>query len=269
MKYIDSHCHIQFEEFDQDRDEVIARAKEAGVGMFVVGTTLATSRRAVALAKQHESIWAIIGLHPIYTSDFVRDESTWTGEEFAGEEFALLAQEPKVIGIGECGFDYLYHPKTDTQALARQQKAFREQLILAQSSRKPVMLHMRNGRVEGNAYTDTLEILREFPDVVTQAHFFAGTTREMNDFCARGSYISVTGVVTFAKQYSELIADVPRDRLLIETDAPYVAPVPKRGSRNEPEYVREVAREVARVWGLSEDETAGLLLENTKRLWSI
>jgi TatD DNase family protein len=269
MKYIDSHCHIQFEDFDQDREEVIARAQRSGVGMFVVGTTLATSRQAVALAEQYESVWAIIGLHPIYTNSFVRGQENVVGEEFAYEEFAKLAESSKVIGIGECGFDYLYHPKEDSESLARQQKAFREQLTLARSIQKPVMLHMRNGNTTGNAYEDTLAVLSEFPEVKTQAHFFAGTLSEMKEFCARGSYISVTGVVTFAKQYTELVAAVPHDRLLIETDSPFVAPVPHRGARNEPDYVREIASEVANAWGLSLEETASQLLQNTKELWSV
>lgn len=277
MQYIDCHAHVNFSAYDSDRDAVMARAKENNVWMINVGTQADTARSAVALAEQYdEGVYAIVGLHPVHTSKSYHDEAELGegGEEFVkhGEVFDAanyeeLAQHPKVVAIGECGLDY-FHMEEDTKAL--QEKAFREQIELAKRVGKPLMLHIRNGKEEhGNAYQDALKILEDYPGVVGNVHFFAGTVADAHAFLDRGFYISFTGVVTFAKEYEELVRAIPLDRILSETDCPFVAPKPYRGTRNEPLYVQEVVAAIARIKGESLEDTAKALFENAKRFFKI
>lgn len=277
MKYIDIHCHLNFPDFDADREEAIHRAQEAGVGMIIVGTTRETSQKAVEIAETHENMWAIVGLHPIYAGE----------EDFDRDFYLQLARHDKVVGIGECGYDYYRAPVVPFE---RQYTAFLGQISVANEVGKPLMLHLRSGegiKATGhtNAYADALTALREHAKVIGDAHFFAGSLDEAKAFIDLGFYISCTGVITFARSYDEIIRNVPLDRLMSETDAPYVTPVPHCGERgkaqgkaggkrsapvrNEPLFVTAVAHKIAEIRGESEEIVLSALMENARRLFKL
>lgn len=274
IKYIDNHAHLNFTVFDEDRDVVLGRMKSEGVGAINIGTKQETSQKAVELAQLHENLWSIVGLHPIHTGKSFHDVDEIGGEtkpfESKGEIFNKdfyreLAKDPKCLGIGECGFDF-FHVSPDTYMV--QEKAFRAQVELAVELDLPLMLHMRSGNGL-NAYQETLKILKEYGVRKGEAHFFAGSIDEAKAFLDLGFYVSFTGVITFAKQYEELVRSIPLDRLLSETDSPYVAPVPYRGERCEPTFVIEVIKKMALIKGLEVEEVSKQLLLNSKKLWGI
>ncbi|HYC34300.1 MAG TPA: TatD family hydrolase [Candidatus Paceibacterota bacterium] len=273
IKYIDNHAHLNFAIFDEDRADVLARMDENEVSAINIGTKQETSRKAVELSKTHKNLWSIVGLHPIHTdanfhdSDEIGSETApfaSKGEVFDKEFYGELAKDPKCLGIGECGFDF-YRVSPETYSI--QEKAFRAQIELALELDKPLMLHMRSGNGM-NAYQETLKILKEYGATKGEAHFFAGSVEDAKAFLEQGFYISFTGVITFAEQYKELIEAVPIERLLSETDSPYVAPVPYRGKRCEPTYVIEVVKKIAEIKGLSLEETTNKLLQNSMKLWN-
>lgn len=257
MKYIDIHCHLNSDEFDLDMKEVIDRAKENEVGMIVVGVDKKTSEKAIKIAEENENICAVIGLHPV-------DDVT---EEFDFEYYKKLASHPKVVAIGECGLDY-YHAKIEDKA--RQQDIFEKQIAIANELKKPLMLHIRNG-VSGthNAYKDAIEILKKHARVHGDVHFFAGNVEEAHEFIKLGFRLSFTGVITFARNYDEVIKNIPLNMIMVETDAPYVAPIPYRGQRNEPVYVIEVAKKIAEIRGESLEVVLPHLVENAKVTFDI
>ena len=266
MNYIDIHCHVNFADYDADRDAAIARARSLGVGMIVVGTDRATSEQAVALAEKNENMWAIVGLHP-----------TDTAEDFDPVFFEKLARHPKVVGIGECGLDYFHiDATTKTESKKNQEKIFRAQIALAERVQKPLMLHIRSGKdkVMDDAYGRALAILREVKasGAYTQAgdvHFFAGSLDHAHQFIELGFSLSFTGVITFAKEYQEIIKNIPLERIMSETDAPFVSPVPYRGQRNEPSYVVETAKAIATIRGEDEIRVLAQLVQNARTLFKI
>ncbi|MDO8430720.1 MAG: TatD family hydrolase [Candidatus Taylorbacteria bacterium] len=256
MKYIDIHCHLNLSQYDLDRDEVISRAREKEVGMIVVGVDKASSEKAVEIAEANENIWAIVGLHPA-------DNST---ESFDVDFYKKLAMHPKVVGIGECGFDYYHMSYTDK---SRQQEIFEKQITVANEVKKPLMLHLRNGVKGESAYKDALEILKKHAKVPGNVHFFAGNIEEAYEFIKLGFRLSFTGVITFARDYDEVIKNIPLDMIMVETDAPYVAPIPHRGKKNEPAYVIEIANKIAEIRGEASDKVQKKLMENAKALFSL
>jgi TatD DNase family protein len=256
MKYIDIHCHLNFNDYDQDRHEVITRARNEGVGMIIVGTTLETSKKAVEIAEATDDIWAIVGLHPIYTPH----------EEFDEKAFAELAIHPRVVGIGECGFDYFRVSEKDSP---RQKKAFLSQIDLANKVKKPLMLHIRNSANGKSAYTDALDILKTESKVKGDAHFFAGTVEEANRFYDLGFSTSFTGVVTFTRDYDDVVINAPKDMIMVETDAPYVSPEPYRGSRNEPSYVVKTLESIAKIRKEDPSILAKGMLNNARTLFNL
>ncbi|MCF7834015.1 MAG: TatD family hydrolase [Candidatus Pacebacteria bacterium] len=278
MKYIDIHSHVNFKAFDEDRDAVIKRALDADTWVINVGTQIDTSKKAVEMAHQYETgVYAIIGLHPIHTGASYHDEKelgeggkefTSRGEIFDMEAYRILLEDPKTVGIGECGLDYFHLEKDSIQ---KQKDAFISQIQLANEVGKPIMLHIRNNKEDQsvNAYKDALQILKEYAKVKGDVHFFAGSVEEAKAFVDFGFTISFTGVITFTKDYDEVIKNIPIEMIMTETDAPYVAPVPYRGKRNEPSYVKEVVKKIAEVKGLSEKETARILFQNAKRVWGV
>lgn len=249
LKYIDNHAHIQFSDFDNDREEVISRAEGAGVGIINVGTDKQSSLKAVELAEAHENVWAIVGQHP-----------TDTEEEFDYDFYKKLCEHPKVVGIGECGLDYFHLGDGSKE---RQKEIFEKHIKLSLETKKPLMLHLRE------AYSDAVEILKKYPGVKGNSHFFAGTLLDAKAFLDLGITMSFTGVVTFAKQYEELLKFIPLESILSETDCPFVAPVPYRGKRNEPAYVVEVVKKIAEIKKLPEKEVSKQLLENSRKIWGI
>lgn len=277
-KYIDIHSHVNFKAFDEDRNEVIKRALDNNTWIINVGTQIDTSKKAVEIAHQYpEGVYAIIGLHPIHTGASFHDEKelgeggvefTSRGEIFDKEKYLELLRDPKVIGIGECGLDYF---RCDAESIEKQKKAFIDQIEIANEVGKPLMLHIRNNpeQKDLNAYADALEILKQYAKVKGDVHFFAGSLEDAKGFVDFGFTLSFTGVITFTKNYDEVIKNTPLEMIMSETDAPYVAPVPYRGKRNEPMYVSEVVKKIAGIKGLSEDEVSQTIIKNAKRVFGI
>jgi len=250
---IDSHCHLDEARFDADREQVIARASAAGVTrMISIGASggMQANHDAIALAARHPGIFATVGIHPHEAS---------TVSPAVIEELARLARGPKVVAIGETGLDYYY----DHSPRPAQREVFRQSIQLARTLRLPVVVHLRD------AYEDAVTILREESAAETGGvmHCFSGDRAQAKSFLDLGFDISFSGVVTF-KNADELRAVahmVPADRFLVETDAPFLAPVPYRGKRNEPAYVVHTAAAVAGVRGQALEEIAALTRANTER----
>src|SRR3989344_5983160 len=285
---------------DGDRDEVISRALQAGVAMINVGTQKDTSQKAIEIAEKYpEGIYAIIGVHPIHTAKSFHDVKelgeippaedgnapftkgritadgfTSRGEVFDYEYYKKLAVHPKVVGIGECGLDY-YRIKNnelgimnENEVKKKQEDIFREQIELSIEIGKPLMLHIRD------AYSEAFDILNSYfilhnSKLRANLHFFAGTIADAKKFLELGFTFSFTGVVSFAKNYEEIIRYLPIDRILSETDSPYVAPVPYRGKRNEPLFVREVVKHIARIRNEDEEKVRVQILKNAEQLFGI
>lgn len=258
--FVDSHAHIDGSEYDADRDEVIARARDAGiVAILNVGTGDPHSgslARAVELAEKHDDIYASIGVHPHDARLF---------DERAEEKIRLLIQQSKrVIAWGEIGLDYHY----DNSPREVQREVFRRQLRLARESRLPVIIHSRE------AEDDTTSILRkELPESGSAGvmHCFSGSLTMAQRAIELGFYISFAGVLTFknARDLREVAQKLPLDRLLIETDCPYLTPVPFRGRRNEPARVVEVARALAAIHGVSLEEIGRTTSDNFAELFDL
>jgi TatD DNase family protein len=252
---VDSHCHLDFKEFAPELDAVVARAKEAGVGVCVsIGTKLPQFPNVRAVAERFADVWCSVGVHPHEAE----------AEPLDGPQILIEhARHPKVVGIGESGLDYYYeHSPREAQ-----RANFRHHIAAARETGLPLIVHTRD------ADDDTIEILR---DEMARAkftgllHCFTGTRRLAEAALALGLYISVSGIATF-KNSSELrgvLKDVPRDRLLVETDAPFLAPVPHRGKRNEPSFVVHTAAMLAELTGQTPDELAHATTENFFRLFT-
>lgn len=277
FKYIDIHSHVNFSAFDADRDEVMTRAKENDTIVFNVGTQIDTSRKAVAMADKYDNAYAVIGLHPIHTGASYHDtkelgsggkEFTSRGEIFDKEEYRKLARHRRVVAIGECGLDYY---RCDEESIEKQKQAFIAQIELANEFNRPLMLHIRNNPEDKtkNAYFDVLDLLKQHAKIKGDVHFFAGGVAEAKAFLDFGFMLSFTGVITFTHDYDEVIRNTPLEMIMTETDSPYVAPVPYRGQRNEPVYVREVVKKIAELKGLPEAEVAQAIIQNAKRVFGI
>ena len=273
---VDVHTHVNFNAFREDGHEVVRRTLEAGIWMILVGSQIDTSRRAVEYARQYkEGVYAAVGLHPIHLVEMEVDRGEMNAaegvqgfrtrkEKFDYEVYRVLAEDKKTVAIGECGLDY-YRLRDTEDIKQKQAETFHKQIALAREVKKPLMIHCRN------AYEDLLAILREekADEIGGDIHFFAGGWDIAKQFLDFGFYLSFTGVITFANQYDEVIKKAPLDRIMTETDAPYVAPVPYRGKRNEPLYVEEVARRIAAIKGISLEEVARATSENAMRLFNL
>ena len=240
MHAIDSHCHPQFPAFDQDREALVQRTLERGIGMICVGTDMATSASAVELAKRYEGVWASVGEHP--------NEDTAAVSGPVGYE-GLLGR--KVVAVGEIGLDYYRAPEEGIRE--RQRIRFQAQLDMAERAKLPVILHCRE------AHEDMLGMLkaRQSKGVV---HSFNGTVQEARAYLELGLYIGLNAIVTFSRSYAAMVKSIPPDRILLETDSPYLAPSPHRGTRNEPLYIEEISQQIGSI--RSEDSRA--LLEQAK-----
>ena len=265
-KFFDIHSHPNFAVFAQDRDEVVRRALDNSVFMNVVGTQRDTSQAAVELAEKYsEGVYATIGLHPIHTSKSYHDEEelgkggkefTSRGENFDYEFYKKLAASPKVVAIGECGLDYF------RDANKKQEEIFSKQIELANEVGKPLMLHIRNGK-NISAYRLAAGILKKKAKVVFNFHFFAGNLEEARLLLDLGATFSFTGVITFTRDYDEIIKYLPLEKIMAETDCPFVTPVPHRGKRNEPVFVIEIAKKIAEIRGENLEKVRKQLLQNS------
>ncbi|MBT2617081.1 MULTISPECIES: TatD family hydrolase [unclassified Bacillus (in: firmicutes)] len=251
----DTHVHVNAEQFNEDLEDVIGRAKEAGVdNMVVVGFDRPTIIRAMELIETYDFMYAAVGWHPVDAIDMTEDDLQWIEE---------LSNHPKVVAIGEMGLDYHW----DKSPKDVQMEVFRKQIRLAKKVGLPIIIHNRE------ATADIVNILKEeeASRVGGIMHCFSGSAETALECINMNFYISLGGPVTFknAKKPKEVAAAVPLDRLLIETDCPYLAPHPYRGKRNEPSYVKLVAEQIAEIKQLTIEEVSKATTENAKKLFGI
>lgn len=261
---IDSHAHVAFFQFDEDREEVISRAWEAGVeGWIEVGTSVKSSQKAIELARSRSGqplrVWATAGVHPSDAEGM--NEEDW-------KKLRKLAKEEEVVAVGEVGVD-LYRGGS----LPEQLKALWRFIELAGERNLPIVFHVRSSdRVD--AHDEVINLLSLYSDSQRPAgvmHSFSGTWQQAEKYLALGMYLAFNGVVTFknAGETAEVASRVPLNRILIETDCPFLAPEPHRGKRNEPAYVRLVAEKIAELKGLDISEVAEMTQENTRNLFGL
>lgn len=251
--YFDSHAHLDEACFAPDFDDILSRMRQNGVtGMMNIGCDLPSSERSVALAERFDWVWAAVGSHP---DDAAQVDAARI------ECYRALCKNPRVRAVGEIGLDYHY----DDVPRDVQRQAFRAQMQLAREVSLPVVVHERE------AHADALEILDEFPDVTGVFHCFSGSSEMAKELVRRGWYVGFTGVVTFknARRALEAVQALPLDRILIETDCPYMAPEPYRGRRNDPSYVPLVATRIAQLKGVSPEEAGRATRENAVRLFQL
>lgn len=268
---IDSHSHIQFPAYDNDRDAVILRCREAGIRMIAVGTEARTSEDAVRIAEQYpdDVCGASVGFHPGHASETSyhdKNESKDAArEEFDIERLRELAKHRQAVAIGECGLDYYRDRRLEISE--KQKKVFIQQIELAQELKKPLIIHCRS------AFADLIRILQatsyQLQPRVGVIHFFSGTIDDARKLLDLGFYLGFGGVITFAREYDEVIRYAPLNRILLETDAPYVAPAPYRGKRNEPVYIIEVAKKLAELKNMSFEDVARQTTQNTASLFGL
>lgn len=250
----DTHAHYDDSRFDEDREALLASMRDKNVGLIVnPGCDLQSSRAALDMAAQYDFLYAAVGIHPENCADFVPQHIQILRE---------MVARPKVVAIGEIGLDY-YWAENPPKEL--QQEVLRRQLALAQEFNLPVIIHDRD------AHADTLSIVREFPKVRGVFHCFAGSVEMAQVLLEMGWMLSFNGAATFknARKAPEVIAAIPLERLMIETDAPYLTPVPHRGERNDSSYVRFVAEKIAEIKEISAEEVERITWENGKRFFGI
>ncbi|MBL8097327.1 MAG: TatD family hydrolase [Anaerolineales bacterium] len=252
MAFVDTHCHLDFPQFDDDRDQVLQSARAADVAKIVVpGVDLAACRRAVALAGAEPDVWAAVGIHPNEPDEVNPDLL---------REIRTLANQPKVVAIGEIGIDLYWRKKSQSD----QERDFRRQLALADDLGKPVIVHDRE------AHEPVMRVLADIrPGAGVVLHAFSGDEAMAAAALELGFYLGVDGPLTYKKSNAlrALFAQAPLDRILIETDAPYLTPVPHRGKRNEPAYVRLVAETLAEIRETTLEAVAAATTANAARLF--
>lgn len=250
----DSHTHYDDTQFNDDREFVLKEIKEKGViGILNCGSDLRGMEMSVELANKHDFIYAAVGIHPEYAN--VVDKKVI-------ERIKELTNNNKVRAIGEIGLDYYWEENPPREV---QQKAFRMQMDLARELKLPVIIHDRE------AHKDTLDIMKEYSDVTGVVHCFSGSVEFARECLKLGYYIGITGVVTFknAKVIKEVAKEVPLDRLLVETDCPYMAPTPFRGKRNQSDYVQFIIEEIANIRGITKEEVEEATINNVKNLLNL
>jgi TatD DNase family protein len=256
MKYIDIHTHLDFPDFDSDREEIIADMLSKGIGAFNVGTGLETSKNSIVLAEKYEHIWAIVGIHPVYADECPLEDL---------EKIEPLIAHPKCVAIGECGLDF-FRKADDTESKKNQLEFFEKQIELALKYNKPLMIHCRE------AYPETLDVLecykKTHPDLRAHFHFFTESVDTARRVLNSGFTVSFTGPITFAN-YDELVQFVPLDSMMIETDAPYASPKSMRGKRNDSRNILEIGTKIAQIKGHSEEKVFEQVRENVKRVFGV
>lgn len=251
---VDSHCHLDFPDFADERDAVIARAGEAGVGLIVtISTRVRRFPDILAIAEAYENVFCTVGTHP---------HNAGEETDVTAQELIRLAGHPKVVGIGEAGLDYHY----DKAPRDLQASGFRTHIAAARETRLPLVIHARNADADIAAILEEETGKGAFPFIL---HCFSSGPELARKGVELGGYVSFSGILTFKKsdELREIARQVPRDRLLVETDAPYLAPVPHRGKRNEPSFVAHTAAVLAETIGLGAEETAELTTANFLRVF--
>jgi len=273
----DTHAHVNFAAFKNDADEVIKKSLQSGVFLVNVGSQYSTSERAVSYAEKYpEGVYAAVGIHPIqlrekklsYQDDdeLEPQEIQTTGEIFDYARYKQLAENPKVVAIGEVGLDYHHFEEGDyiEELKSDQKKVLLEFIRLSNEIQKPVMLHC------WDAYDDLYEMLHSKPvEKRGIVHSFVGSYKMAKKFIELGYVIGLNGVVTYSESYDRLIREVALENIVLETDCPYLAPVPHKGERNEPMYVQLVAEKIAQIKQISVEEVIKITTENAKRVLAI
>lgn len=251
-KIIDTHTHIYDKQFEEDFDDVIDRIENQLEGIVSIGFDLESSQKSIELAKKYNFVHAVVGVHPVDISKY--------NDEVEKEIEKLALNEEKVVAIGEIGLDY--HWMADPKEV--QAEGFRKQMALAERVKKPVVIHTRE------ALQDTLDILAEFPNVGGILHCYPGSYEAAKPFLDR-YFLGIGGTLTFKnnKKTKELVEVLPLEKIVIETDCPYLTPVPFRGKRNEPIYTKYVAEEIAKIKNISVEEVIKVTTENAKKIYGI
>jgi TatD DNase family protein len=287
---IDTHAHLNFRAYKNDADEVIQRSLDRGVFMINVGSQYSTSVRALEYAKKYETgVWAVIGIHPLHLQaqkfsyhdpDEIEEvEIETAGEVFQKEKYLELAKDEKVVAIGEVGLDYHHFEEGDDREklIAKQKEIFLEFIKLANEVKKPIMIHAWGVKsrkeldhARADAYDDLYEILEKNPvEKRGVIHSFVGSYKTAKKFVELGYLIGLNGIVTYGISYDKLIREIDLKDIVIETDCPYLTPVPKKGERNEPLNVELVAKKIAEVKEISMEEVACETTKNAKKLFEI
>lgn len=291
MRYIDTHCHVHFNAYKDDMDEVIRRSLDEGCFMITVGTQTTTSKKGIEMAEKYDGLWATVGLHPNHTceQEFFDDDELPPEEQatpkiktrcesFDIDYYRDLAKSPKVVAIGECGLDTYRIPENlDREVVIKKQvEEVRAQFDLASELGLPVVIHCRDAHEEQRA------IIKEYLDQGKLSrrgviHCFTGTLDEAQKYIELGFLISFTGIITFPPRKYEgdisplqqVVKDLPLESIMIETDAPYLTPVPFRGKRNEPYYVKHVAEKIAELKGVTIEEVMKVTLDNAIKCFNL
>ncbi len=261
FKFFDIHSHLNLEPLLGGKAEVLARMRERGMGTITVGTDFQTSKLAVQIAEENGECFATVGLHPT-------DNAT---EDFDISKYFELAQNPKVVAIGECGLDYFRITNDQLRITKEKQKElFEKHIELAKKTNKPLMIHSRPSKGSMDAYEDVLEILSGWTaKLEVNFHFFVGDLTIAKKIVEKGWTMSFDGPITFARDYDEVIKNVPIENIMCETDAPFAAPAPFRGQTCEPYMVEEVYKKIAELKGLSTEEVQAQIAQNIKRVFGI
>jgi TatD DNase family protein len=274
----DTHAHVNFAAFKSEHKDLIERTLSDGVWLNNVGTQKDTASEAVRIANEFkEGVYAVVGLHPIHTTAQHVDEeesSFDTREEaFDYEYYKTLAMDSKVVGIGETGLDYYRIPDgmSKEQVQAIQKPVFREHIRLSKELDKALVIHCRASKDTTDAYEDIIEILKQEKPERFEIHSFTADWQICQKFLELGAYIGLNGIITFDKTgtLKEVVTNCPIERMVLETDAPYLSPAPYRGKRNEPAYVKYVAEYIAQVKEISIEEVSDSTFENSKQLFKI
>lgn len=251
MKLVDTHCHLDSDEYNGDLENILNTLEKEIEFCVNIGCDMKSCKSSIELAKKYDFIYATVGIHPIYISE-IKDDDIKTLEKYISQD--------KVVAIGEIGLDYYW--MKDSKDI--QKKWFRFQMELAKKYNKPVVIHSRD------AMEDTIEILKEYPEISGVIHCYPGSVESAKEIIDR-YYLGIGGVLTFknAKKMVDVVKEIPLERIVLETDSPYLTPVPHRGERNTPVNVKYVAEKIAEIKGISVDEVYRVTLENSKKLYRI
>ena len=261
LEYIDIHSHLNFPKLENDIENVLQRMADQKVGTIVVGVNKESSEKAVKIAEKYENVWACVGIHP-----------TDSKESFDKDFFETLAKNQNVVAVGECGLDYFR--ETTVSDKEKQKELFLSQIDFAIQMDLPLMLHIRASGGTEDAHEESLEILKgkkkKYGEKLRgNVHFFTGSWSVAQKYFALGFTLSITGVVTFSDDLNEVVKKAPLEMLHIETDSPYATPVPHRGKVNEPSFVIEIPKRMAKIRGMEENEIRSKLLENTVKFFHL
>src|SRR3989344_3466984 len=283
-KYFDIHSHLNFSDFNEDREEVIKKMRDEDVGAISVGIDLETSKEVVDLADKYDNIFATIGLHPTKTSSGGFGPSSGgfgpssggfgpdTRESFNKKNYKELVKNKKVVAIGECGLDYYRIKNNKSEIKNTQKENLERQIQFALENDLPLMLHFRPSVKTMDAYMDGLDILNSYAKnhgekLRGNTHFFAGDLDTAGKFLNIGFTLSFTGVITFADNYDEIIKYTPLDMLMSETDCPFAAPFPFRGKRCEPLYIKEIVKRISEIKSIEYEKVEKTLVDNAFKIF--